>query len=212
MKFTRIISWIFGIAALLAAAAALFLTVRYLDEPPVLVRLPEEALEQVETMMNAVCDGDYTGASQHMYGIPDLGLDREPADPVGVLIWNAFSDSLSWEVSGECFATDAGLSQKVVLKSLDMTSVTENLGERSQNLLALRVEEAEDLSLVYDENNEYREDFVMAVLYEATEAAIAEDARYKEQEITLNLVYRDGAWWVMPEQPLLNAISGGIAG
>ena len=212
MKKMRIISWLFGIVALAAAAAALFLTVRYLDEPPVLVRLPEAALEQVDAMMTAVCDGEYAEASGYMYGNPDLGMDRAPADPVGVLIWDAFAESLSWELSGACFATDSGLSQKVVLHSLDMTSITENLGERAQTLLAQRVEEAEDLSQVYDENNEYLESFVMGVLYEAAEAAVAEDARYEEQEITLNLVYRNDAWWVMPEQPLLSAISGGVAG
>jgi hypothetical protein len=178
----------------------------------VLVRLPEAALEQVDAMMTAVCDGDYEEAAGYMYGNPDLGMDRAPADPVGVLIWDAFAGSLSWELSGGCYATDSGLSQNVVVHSLDLNSITENLGERSQALLAQRVEEAEDLSQVYDENNEYLESFVMGVLYEAVEAAIAEDASYTDNKITLNLVFRNDAWWVMPEQPLMSAISGGIAG
>lgn len=212
MKKMRMIPWVFGLLAVAAAAAAILLTVRFLNTPPVLVKVPDAALAQVDAMMNAVCEGDFETASQYMYGDPDLGVDREAADPVGELIWNAFADSLSCERSGECFATDAGLAQNVVFRSLDFDSVTENLGDRAQTLLARRVEEAVDTSQIYDENNEYREDFVMEVLYDAAKAAIEEDARYTEQEITLNLTYRDGQWWIMPEQALISAISGNVAG
>lgn len=212
MKKMWILPLLFGLLALAAAGAALYLTVAGLDAPPVLVEVPPEASRQVTALMDAVCAGDFEEASAHLYGNPDLGLSDAPEDPVGKLVWSAFSDSLSWELSGDCFATDEGLAQKVVLRSLEIASVTENLGSRSGALLALRVEEATDTTGIYDENNEYREDFVMEVLCEAAEAAIREDARYQEQEITLNLTCRDGKWWVLPEQSLIGAISGGIGG
>ena len=212
MRKMRIMPLLFGILAVAAAAAALYLTVSNLNAPPVLVQVPDRALEQVDAVMDAVCAGDYQEAASHMYGNPDLGADREAADEVGRLIWDAFEESLSWESVGECFATDAGLARKVKLRSLDFDSVTENLGSRAQTLLAQKVEAAVDTSEIYDENNEYREEFVMGVLYEAAQDAIREDARYLEQEFTLNLTYRDGQWWVMPEQALISAISGGIAG
>lgn len=212
MKKMWILPLLFGLLALAAAGAALYLTVSSLDAPPVLVEVPPEASRQVTALMDAVCAGDFEEASAHLYGTPDLGLSGVPEDPVGKLVWSAFSDSLSWELSGDCFATDEGLAQKVVLRSLEIASVTENLGSRSGALLALRVEEATDTTGIYDENNEYREDFVMGVLCEAAEAAIREDARYQEQEITLNLTCRDGKWWVLPEQSLIGAISGGIGG
>ena len=75
-----------------------------------------------------------------------------------------------------------------------------------------RVEEARDLSQIYDENNEYREDFVMEVLSEAVADAIREDAVVSSQELVLNLAYSQGQWRVQPEQKLLSALSGGIAG
>ena len=212
MKKMWILPLLFGLLALAAAGAALYLTVAGLDAPPVRVEVPPEASRQVTALMDAVCAGDFEEASAHLYGNPDLGLSDAPEDPVGKLVWSAFSGSLSWELSGDCFATDEGLAQKVVLRSLEIASVTENLGSRSGALLALRVEEATDTTGIYDENNEYREDFVMEVLCEAAEAAIREDARYQEQEITLNLTCRDGKWWVLPEQSLIGAISGGIGG
>ena len=42
--------------------------------------------------------------------------------------------------------------------------------------------------------------------------ALREDARTREQDLTLNLVYKQGRWWVAMDQALLSAISGGIAG
>ena len=208
----RIISWLFGLLALALAASAVMFTVRYLNAPPVLVRVPEAAVEQVDAVMTAVCSGDYAAASRGLYGSPDLGADREPAEAVGVLIWDAFVDSTSYELVGECFVTEMGLAQNVRFSGLELESVTEKAGGYAQTLLQQRVEEATDPDQLYDEKNNYREDLVMEVLYEAVQQALRQDARYTEQELTLNLIYKQGQWWVMPDQALLSAISGGIAG
>lgn len=88
--------------------------------------------------------------------------------------------------------------------------MTVNLKERSQTLLEQRVAEAVDVSEIYDENNEYREDFVMAVLRSAVEDALKEDARKMTVELTVKLSYQDGSWWVVADEALLDAISGGI--
>ena len=70
--------------------------------------------------------------------------------------------------------------------------------------------DAYDVSDIYDENNEYREDFVMDVLYDAVVDALEEDAREMTVELTVNLGYQDGKWWVIGDETLMNAISGGI--
>ena len=77
-------------------------------------------------------------------------------------------------------------------------------------MLEERVAAAEDVSEIYDENNEYREELVMDVLYEAVEDALEEDARSMSMTVTVNLVFRDGKWWAVADEALLNAISGGI--
>lgn len=212
MKKMRMIPLLFGILALAVCAVSLHLTQRFLNASPVLVEVPDAATEQVNRVMGAICEGDYETASRNMYGCPDLGLGSPAADRVGVLVWEAFADSMSYELSGACFATDAGLAQKVIFRCLDFSSVLESLGSRTETLLTQRVEEAEDISEIYDENNEYREEFVMDALYEAAKSAVAEDARFVEQEITLNMVHQDGQWWILPEQDLIRAISGGIVG
>ena len=132
------------------------------------------------------------------------------ADEVGVLIWEAFQSSISYELRGDCYTTEQGLAQDVSISCMDVTSVTVNLKERSQTLLEQRVAEAVDVSEIYDENNDYREDFVMAVLRDAVEDALEEDARMMTMELTVNLSYQDGKWWVVADEALLDAISGGI--
>ena len=211
MKALRIIaSVLLAAVGLSAAAAAVYLCTQFVDAKPMLLTPPDVARSKVIMLMNAVSEGDYEEASQSIYGTPSLGVDREAADEVGVMIWDAFQGSITYELQGECYTTEQGLAQNVSITCMDVTSVTVNLKERSQTLLEQRVEEAVDVSEIYDENNDYREDFVMAVLRDAVEDALEEDARTMTMELTVNLSYQDGKWWVVADEALLDAISGGI--
>lgn len=211
MKISKFFAGIFAVLAIAAAAAVIWVSVTGLNSTPVLLQASEDALGTVDILMNAVAEGDYNEAGTIMYGMPDLGV-HEASDAVGQLMWDSFVSSISYELVGSFHATDAGLAQDVRITSLDMKAAAEKLGVYAESLLTQRVEEAEDMSQVYDENNDYREDFVMSVLLDAAKKALEEDAVYHEQQITLNLVFKQGQWWIMPEQPLLSAISGGISG
>lgn len=210
MMIKKIFAALFAVAGICSAAATIYIGMNYTDRDPQLLTPPTMAESKLVTMMDAVCSGDYEQASQLILGNPSLGVDREAADPVGVLIWDAFQESLSYELVGECYTTEDGLAQNVTVTSLDIESVTEHLRARSQALLEQRVQEAEDTSDVYDENNEYREDFVMEVLYDAAVQALEEDAAEKTVNLTIKLSYSDGDWWVIADSALLDAISGGI--
>ena len=206
----KLLSLIFIIIGIAAAVAAANIGMTNKEADPVLLMPPEDAKLQVVGMMDAVCSGDFAAASTYLQGQPDLGVDREPSDPVGVLIWNAFRDSMSYELVGDCYGTEAGLAQNLTFSCMDITSVTAVLKERSLALLEKRVEEAEKLSDVYDENMQYREDFVLSVLYDAAVAALEEDAGTMTTELTVNMVYQNETWWIIADRNLLDAISGGI--
>lgn len=206
----KIFAVIFAFAGICSAAAAIYIGANFTDRSPQLLTPPTVARSKVVMLMDAVCEGDYEQASQAILGNPSLGVDREAADKVGVLIWNAFQDSLSYELTGECYTTEDGLAQDLTVTGLDIESVTVNLRQRSQDLLEQRVAEAEDTSEIYDENNEYREDFVMSVLYDAAVQALEEDGTEKTVSLTIKLSYSEGSWWVVADNALLDAISGGI--
>jgi len=206
----KIFGVIFVLAGIVAAGFTVELTKKNLDSIPILLAPVEEAEAQAAALMDAVAEGDYNTAGTMILGNPKLGVDRDPADTVGVMIWEAFVDSYSYELVGDSFATDSGIAQNVKVSYLDMNSVTANLRERSQVLLEARVAEAEDVDEIYDENNDYKEAFVMEVLKDAVEDALEEDAQMTGAEFTINLVYRDGSWVVVSDSTLLAAISGDI--
>ena len=206
----KLLSLIFAMIGIATAAAAVYLALSNKTADPKLLLPPEEAEQQVVGLMDAVCRGDYTSASTYLQGQPGLGVDREATDEVGILIWEAFCDSMEYELVGECHATADGLSQNVKITCMDVTSVTAVLKDRSQALLEQRVDEAENLDEVYDDQLQYREDFVMDVLYDAAVAALEEDATTITTELTLNMTYQDGQWWIIADKLLLDAISGGI--
>lgn len=212
MNKLRFFSVVFGLLGVCAATLGIWLAMTNLDASPVLVEQPKAAENQVQTMLEALCDQDYDTVSGTLYGVPGLGLGREAQDPVGQMLWQAYADSLTYELVGEFYVTDSGVARNVIITGLDLDSVTENLRTRAQTLLEQRVAQAEDPDEVYDENNEYREEFVMAVLYDAVQDALREDAKTAVWEFPLNLIYEKGQWWIMPESELLEAVSGGILG
>lgn len=212
MKRSNLLSGIFAAAGILLALIAVILSLTNLKASPVLAAVPEDAAACSDAIMSALARGDFAKAEKLLYGTPDLGVDRKASDEVGELIWDAFVDSIEYEFTGDFYATDSGIARDVTITALELASVTENMGQRSTALLERRVANAEDVSQVYDENNEYREDFVMNVLFDAVYQSLQEDARYVSQDVTLNLVYQQGKWWVMPDQEFLAVISGGTAG
>ena len=210
MRISKIIAALFGVAGVCAAGLCVALSFQNLNASPVLVEQPKAAREQVAIMMDAVSENNFAGASAVIQGNPVFGVDREPADEVSALIWDAFLESIEYEMVGEFYATDSGVAQNIKVITLDMGSVTANLKERSAKLLEKRVADAEDPDEVYDENNEYREEFVMQVLYDAAVQALKEDARTVTNDVTINMICEDGRWWIVSDSQLLSAISGGV--
>lgn len=210
MKRFRILPGLLGLIGAAALVAGAVLSFAFRDASPVLVEQPQAAMQQAQALLDAVCAEDMGKAGSLLYGSPSLGADRDAADAVGNLLWDAFLDSMTYELGSECYATDSGVALDVTITALDMNSVTATMKDRSQVKLEQRVAAAKDADEVYDENGDYREDFVMQVLYDSTVDALAEDARMTSKFITMSLVYDDGQWWIMPESQLLDAISGGI--
>lgn len=210
MKSSKGFSVVFGILGGLMAIFTIFLSLTSLHAEPVLIRSSEGVRNCVRQMLDAVCDGDYAAAGAYIYGAPKVQSGAETESESGKLIWDAFIDSLDYELVGDSFLSSQGMSQKVKLHRLEFSSVTEKLPNRSQALLTKRVEEATDVSEIYGTGTSYREDFVMGVLRDATLDALREDSQYVDQEIVLNLIYDQGRWWVLADQQLMNAISGGV--
>lgn len=216
MKTIKLLSGIFaivfGVLGIATGALGIYLGFHSIDATPVLLEQPEAAQEQIEDMLRYVHDGDYDAASAMMYGQPALGVNRPAADEVGILYWEALTDSFQYELVGDCFGTDSGVAQKIRVTYLDLDSVTGALRGRFEAALQKMVDEAEDVTELYDSRNEIREDIALQVLMDSARQTLELDAKMITVEVTVNLVYDDGQWWIMPDKALLEAISCGVLG
>ena len=210
MKLTKIFAVLFGLIGLAVAVAAVWICLTFHDASPILLSPATEARKSVVTMLDAVCGGDYAAASQQILGNPQFGASYKPEDPAEEMMWNAFQSSFSYELEQECFSTESGLALNTKITFLELESITRNLRERTQKLIQERIDAAESMDQIYNEHNEFLESFVMEALEDAVSDAIAQDARFKTVEITVNLIWRDSKWWVLPDAALMSALSGEI--
>lgn len=210
MKLARFFAVIFGAVGTLLMVGSIVLCFVFRDAPVYLAEVPAAAAECTRELMEAVEDGDFEAASQYLYGQPELGAGREPADAMGKLVWDAFVDSISWEFAGECYATDSGICRDVTVTALEIPSVTENLTSRANAILTARMASAAEMSELYDEENNFRPELIEEVLREAMTQALTEDAETVTEEVTLALIHQDGRWWVVPDQALLQLLSGSL--
>ena len=199
MKKAGVVTAVFMLPALLFVAAAVAAVIFCRENPPILLETPEQAALQAEQLMDAVCSGDFSKAETFLYGTPDLGADRPVADPVAAMFWDAYVRSLDYVMMGDVYVTDTGLARDVKLISLELDTLTSNLGTRARLLLDQAVESAWNVSELYDSDNQYREDLVMDILSRSAQQALEEDIRYTYRILTLPLCYSDGQWWVVPE-------------
>ena len=208
MKIARFFSVIFGILGLLLLVGSIGLCLFSLKAPVRILELPQEAVNTSEAFAQALNEGDLTAAAQYIYGQPDLGAAGTPEDPETAAVWNAFLDSITFEYTGKLSAVDTGLSRTASVTTLDIASVTEKLPERAQSLVNQKIASAESLTEVYDESGSFRQELAEEILNQALQQSLTQDAQRVSGEVTVKLINRDGKWWVVPDQALLQILSG----
>ena len=212
MKTRRFLSGILTVLGVALSVGTIWLVILGLSASPRMLVRPQAACNRAQEMMDAICRGDYETASRFLYGTPSLGSPPETSSPAVDLLWDAFQDSLECEFLGDCYAADSGVAMDVKIRSLDLSSAAEALGNRAQALWQERIETAEDSSKLYDAQNNYRQDLIDQVLLEAARQALEENRQYQEHTLSLHLIPAQGEWWVMPEAGLLEVLSGSIPG
>lgn len=216
MKMKKSLGYILILIGLGLAVATVAVAFANLQADPDLLGEDTVAQERIVTMMDAFCAGDYATAQSVLQGETDLGVDRQPADRVGQIIWEAFQSSMTYELVGERYATNSGIAQDIVITTMDVDAVIDYVEANAKTVLEQRVNEhlgsQSGLDEIYDEENQYRDEFVMSVVQDVTRAAVENNTATVQTKLTLNLVWEDDQWWVVPNEALLDAVSGGILG
>lgn len=176
---------------------------------PVRIReLPREALKVSDAFVQALNDGDLEEAAKLMYGQPDLGAAGVLEDRETALLWEAFRSSIAVEMTGTWEPEQSALVGTASITCLDVSAILEKLPEQVQTLTDRRIAAAEDLSDIYDERNEFRQELVEEILEDALQQALTGNEQTVVPEVTLKLVKRDGRWWMVPDQHLLQILTG----
>lgn len=210
MKNTKQLSTLFALLGVILLIATVALSFATRNTPTLLVRTSPKATQCTQDFMDAIECEDYAAAGALLAGQPQLDPASESGSALSDLLWEAYHSTFSYEFTSECYATETGLCRDVRITALDIPAVASILEERTPKLLEQRVATT-DGNLVYDENNNYREDFVMDVLHDCTASILAKEQPCTSWDITLHLDFQDGQWQILPEPVLLNVISGSMS-
>lgn len=205
-KFASVFLTVLALVLAVTTAAASFLA---MGREPVVTMQPQQPRVLAEAFMDAVCAGEFDTASQMLRGTPNLGTDREPADEVGKIFWEAYLESLSYEVCGECYGAKDGLALDLEVTYLDFMEVMEDLRENTSGILAEHIRQAENPSDVYDSQNNYRQDLVDQVLQQSARSVLKGKGKVITEKLTLRMISDGEKWWVLPDSDLIRMISGG---
>lgn len=205
--FSRILTAL-GLA-LVVFTGALAFSARSL--PVTLLSEPREAEETVQALVDALNQGDLAQVSLALYGQPTLEEQPDFDNPFLNTVWERYLESFSCRVEGDWVASDSGISQRIIMEALDIQGALPAVERRYQELLPLR-SESEAAERVYNEDGSYREEFVLSVLDEAAREVLSQDCATTSRNVTLTLVYRENRWWILPQEGLMDILSGGFAG
>lgn len=211
MKIAKFFAGIFAALGAVLMVGAIGLSLMSLDAPARVGKVPEAVTNLSQTLMDAVSGGDFASAGALMYGQPDLGAGQGSTDAVETMLWEAFTDSIQYEFTGACYVTETGFARDASITTLDIATAAGAIAEQARALLTQRVENAQEMEELYDEENNFREELIQEVLLEGARQALQEHGQTVTTQVTLRFLYRDGQWWAVPDQALLKAISGGVA-
>jgi len=208
MKIARFFAVMFACIGILLLIGSMVFFLWNRNAEVRILELPQEAVALSDAFVQALNDGDLETASQMMYGQPDLGVHGAPEEPETALLWDAFRSSIQVAWKEEWTVEQGNLVRTCSITNLDISTIVGKFPERIQPLLDQRIASAQSLEEIYDEQNHFREELVEQVLREALQQAVVQDAETVTRDVTLKLVNRDGRWWVVPHQNLLQILTG----
>ena len=208
MKIARFFAVIFAIFGVVLMLVTLILCFGSLNASHKVLETPDAAIACADQLVQKIDAGDLTGAAQLMYGQPDLGTEEVPTDAVSALLWEAYREEMTCVPSSKLHLDGNAFVRTVTVTVLDVSSITGSVQARAKVLLEQQVAAATDMAQLYDAENNFRKELVDQVMQQALEQAMQSDSKYLTMEGSFQVIHRDGQWWAVPDQALLNALAG----
>lgn len=209
MRISKLASAVFAVAGTVLLIGSVVMSFVALGRPTTAVEPTQEANDVARSVLSALDHGDLSNVGTYFYGAPALGLDREPATAEGKQIWNAYRDSITVTADEGCYAEGTTIYQTAQVTALDISEALSRLDEEAAALLSKRLETAEDPAALLDENGEVPQTLKDELCAQALTQVLA-DAKTVTTQITFQLIEKDGQWWAVPDQAMLDVLSGGL--
>ena len=208
MKVAKFFAVIFAVLGVLLLVGSMGWILVSRDAQVHVLEVPQGAVQCSEAFASALENGDLSAAAERMYGQPDLGIDGVISDAETALVWEAFLNQMEFTFTGKCYVVENGFARDATVAVMDVASVTQKLPELTQTLINQKIASAVELEEIYDEDGRFHRELADQILKEALQKALTQDVEMIRRDVTVKLVNRDGAWWVVPDQTLLQTISG----
>ena len=165
--------------------------------------------ETVEKFFASIEHGDYPTAYSCLSDYTGLGLENEPADENGKIVYQALKESYSHTIMGGATVNKLSAFVPVRFRYLKVSDTEASIEEEVNNIIEKTVKESPRY-MVYDDNNKY--------LPEVTERAYSEaiakvfrkvSSFYSAEQLNVELEYKNGQWYIVTGPEMINAIIGG---
>ncbi len=208
----NIVSAVLGIAAIAAIIITISTCMKAMDAKPVIMDEGSEPAEVAEEFIAHVLSGEADEAEALLLGSGKLGLDVQPSDALGKMLYEALQESFSYQLKGQCLEDSVEASQSFTITYLDIPSLTALQQEATNARLAQYLEAADRAEEVQAEDGSWLPEVAMRALEEVTaELLVNAEEHYVERELELKLQYSAGDWKVIANEELFAILSGNTA-
>ena len=211
MKKRRILAAFFGILAAAGAAVTLMLALTARGRQTMMLKEDPRVMTCAQNFLDKLCGMDLEGASAELLGAPELNMVSDQ-DGVKKILWDRYWGGLEVTLEGKPYAQGSFLTVNARITYPDMDAVIRQMGELTQTRLRQRVDEAENVSEVYDTDGGYRQEILDEVLVQAARTAAEQTTAVCEKSIVLKLAYDGEDWKIVPGKDLRSLLSGDLDG
>ncbi len=166
--------------------------------------------ETVQRFFDALAAEDYEQAYVYLDGVETLGLEYIPRRDSGREIRAAMHSQFAAELYGECTVDGERAYQQVNCRYFDVGKL--NREAKTQAMLIIsRYVSTHPLGDLYNENGNYRPELLLDAWDEAVETLLLTPENYRSSGgVQLELRWHDGAWRIVPNEKLLQLLTGGV--
>ena len=167
--------------------------------------------ETVREFFAAVVQRDYPRAYGWLDGVETLGLEYEPEGDCQRMIFETMRSEFAAELYGECTVSGDRAYQQVNCRYLDLDKLDSDARTQALTLIS-RYASTHSVGELYNENGNYRPELVREAWEQAATELLQQPENYRSSGgVQLELRWHDGAWHIVPNEKLLQLLSGGIA-